>query len=145
MSYEITGFLREKFDTHHVSSTFRKRAFVVEIVETSSAGVAYPEVIQLEFIQDKVDLLDKYNIGDTVEVCFNLKGREWFNPKTQQKNFFNTLQAWKIKEVGAGSGSEQPPPPVPASASAPLPEPEQKESPTPLPMSSFENEDDIPF
>ena len=46
-------------------------------------------------------MLDVYNVGDQVEVFFNLRGREWTNPQNEVK-VFNTLDAWKI-EVQAGN------------------------------------------
>jgi hypothetical protein len=32
--------------------------------------------IQIQFVQDKVDLLDKFKIGESVKIGINLRGRE---------------------------------------------------------------------
>ncbi len=100
---EITGTLKEKFDAVHVSATFKKRVFVIECIEEDREK--YPELISLELIQDKTDLIDKYNTGDRLNVLFNLKGRKWTNPQGEDK-YFNTLQAWKIHSEK--SAPEQP-------------------------------------
>jgi hypothetical protein len=92
----IKGKLLVKFDTQEVSSSFKKREFVVEFAENPD----YPEVIKLEFIQDKCSLLDLAKVGQTVSVEYNLKGRAWTNQQGVT-SYFNTLQAWKI-DIEAG-------------------------------------------
>jgi len=88
---EIKAKLIEKFETAQVSASFRKREFVVEYAENPQ----YPEFVKFELIQDKCDQLDGFNIGQELDVAFNLKGRKWTNPKGETV-YFNSLQAWKI-------------------------------------------------
>src|SRR5690606_10646100 len=90
----IKGKLEAIMPTNKVSDKFSKREFVVEYAENPQ----YPELIKLEFIQDKCDILDDYSEGDTVDVQFNLKGRKW--EKDGKISYFNTLQAWKISKEG---------------------------------------------
>jgi len=89
---EVTGTLKVKNDTIAVSEKFKKRDFVVTIDETTQ----YPQHISFQINQDKCSLLDSINIGETVNVHYNLKGREWNGP-TETK-FFNTLECWNIKK-----------------------------------------------
>lgn len=88
----ITGKLIEKYETQVVSDKFKKREFVIEFTENPQ----YPEFIKFELIQDKTSLLDSFNIGDHIDVSFNLKGRTWVNQQGV-KQYFNSLQAWKLK------------------------------------------------
>jgi hypothetical protein len=37
---------------------------------------------QIQFVQDKVDLLDKFKI-ESVKIGINLRGREWTNAKAK--------------------------------------------------------------
>ncbi|MDV7395226.1 DUF3127 domain-containing protein, partial [Arthrospira platensis SPKY1] len=76
--------------TQAVTETFKKREFIIVTDEQ------YPQYIQLEFTQDKCDLLDKYAKGQKVTVNVNLRGRLWTDPKTNIEKAFNTIQAWKI-------------------------------------------------
>jgi hypothetical protein len=92
----IKGKLLVKFDIQKIGDKFQKREFVVEFAENPE----YPEVIKLEFIQDKCSLLDLAKVGQTVNVEFNLKGRAWTNQQGVT-SYFNTLQAWKI-DIEAG-------------------------------------------
>ena len=94
---QITGKLIKKYDTQVVSDKFQKREFVVEYAEKPE----YPMLIKLELIRDKVNLIDKLEIGTTINVSFNLKGRKWVN-KQGEEVFFNTLQAWKIDPMEVG-------------------------------------------
>lgn len=68
--------------------------FVIEVKENQ-----YPELINLEFVQEHVNKLDAFAEGQEVKVDFNLKGRKWTNPQGVDQ-YFNTLQAWRIALVG---------------------------------------------
>ena len=91
---EISGSIKKIGDTQKITDTFRKREVVVTTEEQ------YPQHIQIEFIQDRTSLLDGYNLGDKVNIGFNLKGREWTSPQGETK-YFNTIQGWRIEKAGA--------------------------------------------
>ncbi len=93
---EVTGTLKVKFDTQKVSDRFQKREFVL----TTEASTPYPQHVSFQLTQDKVNLLDQYNVGDEMKIQFNLRGREWNGP--QGIKYFNTLEAWRIEKVAAG-------------------------------------------
>ncbi len=97
----IEGKLHAIQDTVQVSETFSRRSFVVEFVETNPL---YPQYVSFELVKEKVDLIDKFKIGETIEVTFNLRGREWTSPQGEKK-YFNTLEAWRIQNVGADGGT----------------------------------------
>jgi len=86
----IKGVITEIKETQNVSEKFKKREF--EVKETQGD---YPNTYLIEFIQDKCDVLNAYNIGVEVEVHANLNGRKWTNKDGKVFNFL-TLQAWKI-------------------------------------------------
>lgn len=89
---EIKAKLLEKYETATFgASGFKKREFVVEYSENPQ----YPEFIKFELIQDKCEQLDGFNIGQELNIAFNLKGRKWTNPKGEVV-YFNSLQAWRI-------------------------------------------------
>ena len=71
---------------------FRKRDLVIETLEK------YSETILIEFVQDKTDLLNGYQVGTEVEVSINLRGREWTNPQGQKK-YFNSIQGWRVQTI----------------------------------------------
>ncbi len=114
MAYELSGKIKLIQDPKTFDSGFTKREMVV-IVEDGK----YPQEINLEFVQDKVALLDSLQPGQQVTVSFDIRGREY------NGRYFNNLQGWKVV-----SASEDP---GPAS--------DDGYYPTPSDM----GEDDIPF
>lgn len=86
---EITGIIKMIGTDQNVSASFVKRELVVSTAEQ------YPQHILINFVQDKVDLLDKFTVGQEVTVSINLRGREWTNPQGEVK-YFNDIQGWKI-------------------------------------------------
>ena len=88
MSFEIEGKLHKKFDTESKTPTFQAREFVIVISEDN-----YPQYIKFQLINDRCGLVDKFEIGDTLKVYFDLKGREW------NEKYFTNLGAWKIEPV----------------------------------------------
>lgn len=90
---EVLGQIKVKGETQTFGAKgFRKRELVVTTDEQ------YPQMIMIEFVQDKCDLLDSYNEGDNVKVSINLRGREWINPEGVAK-YFNSIQGWRIEAV----------------------------------------------
>lgn len=105
------------------SNGFRKREIVVVTEEQ------YPQPIMVEFVQDKTDLLNNFNVGQQVKISINLRGREWTNKQGETK-YFNSLQGWRIENLQQNTQGGNVPPA------------DQFE-----PASDFEDEDhdDLPF
>lgn len=90
---EITGKIKQIGETKSFGATgFRKRELVIVTDEQ------YPQSLLLEFVQDKVDVLDKFSEGQNVTIGVNLRGREWVNPEGETK-YFNSIQGWSINLI----------------------------------------------
>ncbi len=124
----IEGNIKEKYETQSIKDTFKKREFVLEYAENPQ----YPEFLKFELIQGNCEQLDTVELGDTVTINFNLKGRKWTDPKGEVK-YFNTLQAWRI-EKKAGINTLPPP----------IQEPNWAEEDFSL-NEDFSQDDDFPF
>jgi single-strand DNA-binding protein len=120
---QLTGRIKLINDTQTYDSGFCKREIVVTTAEQ------YPQDIKLEFVKDKCDILDKYKIGDSVIVDFNIRGNE-FNGK-----YYVNLQGWKINHDNGGESENN------QQAQQPNSIPEIPE--IPLPMA--DESDDLPF
>ena len=70
---------------------FRKREVVITTQEQ------YPQHLLIEFIQDRCELLDSFNVGENVKISINLRGREWENPEGEIK-YFNSIHGWRIEK-----------------------------------------------
>lgn len=86
---EIKGTIKKIGDIETFASGFQKRNVVVMTEEQ------YPQPIQIEFLQDKIDLPESHKEGDSVTVGINLRGREWTSPQGEVK-YFNSIIGWKI-------------------------------------------------
>ena len=102
---EVQGSIKVIGEVQEISATFKKRELVV------STDEQYPQTLSIEFIQDKTDLLNKFEIGQNVKVGINLRGREWENPQTKEIKYFNSIQGWRI-ELLENSGSDDDLPPL---------------------------------
>ena len=81
---------------------FQKRETVVITEEQ------YPQHILIEFIQDKCVLLDNFQVGQTVKIGINIRGRE--HVKDGITRHFNSIQGWRIETIDApfeAAGPEQ--------------------------------------
>ena len=103
---EVQGTIKLIDETKtYGSNGFRKR----EVVLTTDEQ--YPQHLLIEFVQDKTDLLNNYQVGQQVRISVNLRGREWVNPQGETK-YFNSIQGWRVEALQA-SDAEGDMPPVP--------------------------------
>jgi len=123
---EVSGKIKMLGESKNVGSgSFLKRELVVTTDEQ------YPQHILVEFVQDKCDLLNNYQVGDAVKVSINLRGREWVDPQGVTK-YFNAIQGWRVEKLISAAPSQ----------AAPMPTAE-----TFAPAENFKEEehDDLPF
>lgn len=91
---DITGTIIEIFEEVAVSDKFKKREFVLKVVDNG-----YEQEIKFQTIQDKTTILNFVKKDDEVKVLFNLGGRRW--TKEGKTNWFNSVTAWKIEKAGS--------------------------------------------
>lgn len=105
MAYELTGKIKLIQEPKTFDSGFTKREMVVTVEDGR-----YPQEINLEFVQDKISLLDALEPGQEVTVTFDIRGREY------NGRYFNNLQGWKVEVLGekANTNGEEPPFPEPS-------------------------------
>ena len=90
---EIQGRIKQIFAPESVGANgFQKRDLVITTEEQ------YPSDIIIQFTQSKCALLDNLQVGQRVNVHFNLQGREWTSPQGEVK-YFNTVVGWKIELI----------------------------------------------
>jgi len=122
---EVSGKIKVIDSTKEVgTSGFKKRDVVVTTDEQ------YPQDIQVQFVQDKCDVLDGYKAGQDVTIGINLRGRMWTNPEGKEV-YFNTIQGWNIKAADTSKQS-----PEPQAPNAPFPT---------APALNEEEPDNLPF
>ncbi len=98
MNLEITGKLVEKYDTQTVNDRFRKREFVIEVTEEVN-GSAFTNFAKMQLVQNKTDIIDRFNLGDMLRVNFSIKGNRY--EKEGKVSYFSNLDAWRIEKADA--------------------------------------------
>ncbi len=125
MAFEIAGKLIAVYNTVQRSETFKTREFVVENAEESN-GRVFTSYVKFQCTQDRTSLPDKFKIGDSVKVSFNIRGTKW--SKDGKDNYITNLDAWRIEPSQSATGN--------AYASQPAGSDANTDS---------EGEDDLPF
>ena len=97
-SIKVQGKVKRISDIQTFASGFRKREIVIATEDQ------YSQFLNIEFVQEKCDLLDPYQESDLVDIDINLRGREWTSPEGHVV-YFNTLQGWRIQKIGAENTS----------------------------------------
>ena len=135
MSYEISGKLIEKYEIVTISDKFKKREFILEKKENSN-GFEFIDYIKFQLTQDKCAILDPYQIGDDLNINFNLRGRKW--EKDGKISYFTNLEAWKIEKTNPDQSTTQQ---APFDDQPPMPDEDD------FPSSTGGNQefDDLPF
>ncbi|MCB1746388.1 MAG: DUF3127 domain-containing protein [Gammaproteobacteria bacterium] len=108
MSMTTSGRLHAVFETKQITERFQKREFVLEIAENPN----YPQYVAFELTGDRVGEIEQFRVGDTVEVDFSLRGREWTSRQGEVR-YFNSLDVRALRGQGSGGGqaraAEDPP------------------------------------
>lgn len=120
MSYEASGTIKLINETQTFPSGFSKREFVI-----TTEHDKYPQDLKFEVVKDRCSLLDDYEVGQKVQLNFDIRGNEY------NDRYYVNLACWKI-EAAQGGGA----PAAAASSSEPSPSELRKED---------DFDDDIPF
>ncbi len=125
---ELQGTVKKITGTQTFASGFQKRELILLTQEQ------YPQPISIEFLQDKINLLDNVNEGENVKIGINIRGREWTNPQGEVK-YFNSIVGWRLEKVYDNQNAE------PTTASPQTSAPSAAASTDPF----EDEEDDLPF
>jgi hypothetical protein len=119
--YTLTGVILKIDDPQTFPSGFTKREFVVE-----TSADKYPQQIKLEVTKERCASLDQMEVGDPVQVEFDVRGNE-YNGK-----HYVSLTAWRVTVAREGAQQAQPQQAKPTQAK-------------PAPQTQDDDTDEIPF
>ncbi len=125
---ELQGTVKKVFETQTFASGFQKREMILLTQEQ------YPQPISIEFLSDKINLLDNLHEGENIKVGINIRGREWTNPQGEVK-YFNSITGWRVEKA-----TDSPSEPVHATPAAQPVATASNENPF-----ADEEDDDLPF
>lgn len=102
MSYELIGKIIAKYDIIQRKETFKTREFVIEKTDDIN-GKIITNYVKFQCVQDRTTMPDRFNLGDTVKVLFNIKGSKW--NKDGKDNYITNLDAWRMEAVALGGNT----------------------------------------
>ncbi|MBS3738814.1 DUF3127 domain-containing protein [Mesohalobacter halotolerans] len=103
---EVEGKIKVIGETKEYGKNgFRKREVVITTEEQ------YPQFLNIEFVQDKTQLVDNFSVGENVKIGINLRGREWVSPQGETK-YFNSIQGWRIERLDQSQNQDASIPPA---------------------------------
>jgi archaellum component FlaG (FlaF/FlaG flagellin family) len=88
---QVKGTIKRIEATNVVSDKFSKRDVVV------TTDGEYPQDLNIQFTQNKCDVLNNYTAGDNVVIDINLKGNDRVNSDGVVSNF-TKIEGWKISK-----------------------------------------------
>lgn len=94
---QLTGVIIQIDEEKQVNERFKKRDFALRVDEEYN-GNTYSQFIPMQVSQTRCDWLDRYNVGDEVDVKFNLRGKRY--EKDGVTRYFSTNDVWKIEKTG---------------------------------------------
>jgi hypothetical protein len=100
MAFEIQGKLIAVYNIVQRSETFKTREFVIENSEENN-GRVFTSYIKFQCTQDRTSMCDKFMLGDSIKVSFNLRGSKW--SKDGKDNYITNLDAWRMEHLGASN------------------------------------------
>ena len=131
MSLEIEGKIIRKLNVQTGVSqrgNWSKQEFIIEYQEGSYPSQACFSV----WGEDKVKDLERFQIGDSVKVSFNISSREY------NGRWYTDLRAWRIDMDGSQASAPAP------QAAAPVQETGNTQAPAPA-AADDSQDDDLPF
>lgn len=131
MSLEIEGKIIRKLNVQTGVSqrgNWSKQEFIIEYQEGSYPSQACFSV----WGEDKVKDLERFQIGDSVKVSFNISSREY------NGRWYTDLRAWRIDTNGSQASAPAP------QAAAPVQETGNTQAPAPA-AADDSQDDDLPF
>ncbi len=102
MSSTLKGTIKKIGEVQQVTEKFRKR----DVVICDNSG-KFAQYIPFQLAQDKCSLADNLNVGDEVDVSYNMNGKEYTDKKTGELKYFLTLEIWKVTKLSESTSQPQ--------------------------------------
>lgn len=112
MSGKVTGKVHFIDETREFGQRgFRKRQVVLE-----QENGQFTNYIPVDFLRDACDTVNDLNVGDEIEVTYQLAGRKWQRDPQSEVKYFLNAEATSFRSLSgdapatAGGMDDQPPP-----------------------------------
>ena len=91
MSYKVEAVVTDIFPTDKITDRFSKRVIWIKTDEQ------YPQVWEVQFVNQNIDLLDNIEVNDRVEIQFGIQGKK--SDKNGNERIFNSINGFGIRKL----------------------------------------------
>ena len=89
------------------TKTYGQKGFQKRLVVLEQDNGRFANYVPIEFIRDSCSTVDEMNLGDEVEISYQLSGRKWQKDPSSEVKYFLSAQAVSFKVLrGAGQASQ---------------------------------------
>jgi hypothetical protein len=87
------------------TKTYGQKGFRKRLVVLEQDNGRFPNFIPLEFLRDNCESADDLNVGDNVEISYQLSGRKWQKDPSSEVKFFLSAEALSFKVLGSADAA----------------------------------------
>ena len=91
MSYKVEAVVTDIFPTDKITDRFSKRVIWIKTDEQ------YPQVWEVQFVNQNIDLLDNIEVNDRVEIQFGIQGKK--SDRNGNERIFNSINGFGIRKL----------------------------------------------
>lgn len=88
------------------TKTYGQKGFQKRLVVLEQDTGRFTNYIPVEFIRDNCSSADDLNVGDDVEISYQLSGRKWQRDPDSEVKYFLTAEALSFKKLGEGGAPD---------------------------------------
>jgi hypothetical protein len=100
---KVTGVVHVIEET----KTYGQKGFRKRLVVLEQDNGRFANFIPVEFVRDSCDSVDEMNVGEEVEISYQLTGRKWQKDPSSEVKYFLTAEAISFKVLkGAGQSAD---------------------------------------
>ena len=88
------------------TKTYGQKGFQKRLVVLEQDTGRFTNFIPVEFIRDNCSAADDLNVGDDVEISYQLSGRKWQRDPDSEVKYFLTAEALSFKKMAAGAATD---------------------------------------
>ena len=91
------------------TKTYGQKGFRKRLVVLEQDNGRFANFIPIDFVRDSCDTVDEMNVGDEVEISFQLAGRKWQKDPSAEVKYFLNAEAISFKVVKGADAAKTAP------------------------------------
>ena len=97
MTIELIGEYYKDLGSKIIAGTYNRREIILKEVETVN-GVDRIQYIKIQLCGNKVQVMDRYAIGDNLRIVAFIKGMEKMNKERDRQEYVTVIEAINVSK-----------------------------------------------